>query len=279
MNRVGNSMSVIDLPRLHATGAFFGQVVYEPGGRLGPRVQCDVQLVMIDRGSVEVTIDEQTHQVGMGRVFILWPGHTESFQFNRSVRTQHRWVALSAGDDAVARRTINELRARLRFEADESKPMKQMQELGCQMQRSGSDTRGAALIQLGLAYLAAYTEVAGSHAPSNRRPLPTPVVIAEQTIAQRLTEPLTLDDLAEAASVTPSHLVRLFRKHLDTTPMRLLWDTRVSRGADMLRDTGLSVADVAYRLGFSSPFHFSRLMKQRLGCSPTAWRQRHWHAP
>ena len=74
----------------------------------------------------------------------------------------------------------------------------------------------------------------------------------------------------------PPHLIRLFRSHLNATPMRLLWHKRVERGAELLRDTELSVSQIAYQLGFSTPFHFSRLVKEHFGCSSTMWRKQQW---
>ncbi len=83
----------------------------------------------------------------------------------------------------------------------------------------------------------------------------------------------TLVDLAAAAHVTPSHLVRLSREHLGVTPVALLWETRVRRGLDLLKNTGLTVAEVADQCGFASPFHFSRRVKQATGKPPRELRE------
>jgi AraC-like DNA-binding protein len=44
----------------------------------------------------------------------------------------------------------------------------------------------------------------------------------------------------------------------------------------MLRETGLSVSEAAYRSGFRNPFHFSRLVKAETGQTPTVYRERVW---
>jgi AraC-like DNA-binding protein len=41
----------------------------------------------------------------------------------------------------------------------------------------------------------------------------------------------------------------------------------------------LTVAEIADRCGFQSPFHFSRLVNQLHGCSPRAVRSRAWASP
>lgn len=82
----------------------------------------------------------------------------------------------------------------------------------------------------------------------------------------------SLEALAKEAGISANHLIKLFRKHLGTTPMQHLWKLRVQRGAELLRSTGLSVSEVAYHCGFSSPFHFSRAFKSVFDVSPKQFR-------
>jgi AraC family transcriptional regulator of arabinose operon len=89
-------------------------------------------------------------------------------------------------------------------------------------------------------------------------------------------EPLTLDMIAMAAAVSPSHLIRLFRQQLNTTPMAYLWERRVGQGIDLLRQTGLSVGEIAKRCGFQTSYHFSRRVRQATGLSPLEVRQQAW---
>ena len=42
----------------------------------------------------------------------------------------------------------------------------------------------------------------------------------------------------------------------------------------LLKNTELSIKEIAYRLGCSSPFHFSNLFRERRGLSPSNFRER-----
>ena len=75
--------------------------------------------------------------------------------------------------------------------------------------------------------------------------------------------------MAAMAELSESHFRRLFqaitgrspKKHYDQ--LRLAW-------ADHNLSTGrLNVTEVADQLGFSSPFHFSRIFRQHFGCPPS----------
>lgn len=51
------------LPSVEVNKTFVGNIVYPPGGRYGPRLQADIQLVLLHTGSMEVRIDGITHAV------------------------------------------------------------------------------------------------------------------------------------------------------------------------------------------------------------------------
>jgi AraC-like DNA-binding protein len=79
-----------------------------------------------------------------------------------------------------------------------------------------------------------------------------------------------------AARCSESGLNQQFRRYLGTSPARHLWLTRVERGVAMLRDTGLTVAEISARCGCKNPFHFSRLVKRSQGISPREVRRSAW---
>ncbi|MFD0697427.1 AraC family ligand binding domain-containing protein [Paenibacillus sp. GCM10027628] len=50
-------------------------IVYPPGGRFGPRLQQDIQLVLLHTGQMDVSIDGELHNAQSGNVVILKPDH------------------------------------------------------------------------------------------------------------------------------------------------------------------------------------------------------------
>ncbi|AXE90520.1 DJ-1/PfpI family protein [Streptomyces sp. Go-475] len=71
-------------------------------------------------------------------------------------------------------------------------------------------------------------------------------------IAAHLSEDLTPAALAARAGVSPRHLSRLFRTHLDTTPARAVRAARTEAAAHLVRSSGLSLAAIARRCGLGS---------------------------
>jgi len=91
--------------------------------------------------------------------------------------------------------------------------------------------------------------------------------------ARDLAEPLALETLAAAVSVSPHHLIRLFRKDLQKTPHQF-WDRlRIEHAQSRLRQPDIRIKEVAIDLGFKHLSHFSKWFKQRAGKTPQAARQ------
>jgi AraC-like DNA-binding protein len=81
--------------------------------------------------------------------------------------------------------------------------------------------------------------------------------------------------IASGVGLSVNYLQRLFREE-GTTLMRCVWSQRIERAREMLqRSTAdrLRVDVVAWRCGFSSAAHFSRLFRQHYGCSPRQFRE------
>ncbi len=91
-------------------------------------------------------------------------------------------------------------------------------------------------------------------------------------LAARIQEPHTLESVARDLSVSPRTLSRLFASE-GTTPMRWLWQQRLERANMELRaDRFASITEVAFRCGFNSASHFSRLFRNAFGHPPTSTR-------
>ena len=92
-------------------------------------------------------------------------------------------------------------------------------------------------------------------------------------IAANRSEPLTLETIAASAGISAGTCTRLFRHHLHRTPVEYLIGLRLEQGAELLRDTGLSVTEIAYRSGFSDASYFTRRFRERYGCTPKSYRR------
>jgi AraC-like DNA-binding protein len=82
----------------------------------------------------------------------------------------------------------------------------------------------------------------------------------------------TLKDAAKSCNVSVEYLCRLFKRYECRSPYQRLLRARMSCAATLLRSGNALIKDVAAELGYSDPFHFSRVFKRVFGCPPTSVR-------
>lgn len=80
---------------------------------------------------------------------------------------------------------------------------------------------------------------------------------------------LSSAEIAGKIGVTIRQLQRLFRRHVDMTPLEFLALKRLSHARGLLLSTPLSVTQVAQAVGFSSPSHFSRCYREKFSRRPS----------
>ena len=83
---------------------------------------------------------------------------------------------------------------------------------------------------------------------------------AREFLERHVGDPVSLDDVAEAAGVSRSHVIRLFRRHYGITPFEFRRRLRIQRAQELLQ-RGLRAVDVAYEVGFSDQSHMSSAMR------------------
>jgi AraC-like DNA-binding protein len=91
---------------------------------------------------------------------------------------------------------------------------------------------------------------------------------------EHLGEKIRLEDCAKAAGMSASHYSAVFREVTGVSPIRYVNRLRLRQGAEWLDTTGLSVQEIADRLGYGNPFHFSKAFREFSGLSPRAYRGR-----
>jgi len=91
-------------------------------------------------------------------------------------------------------------------------------------------------------------------------------------IEVHLTDPnLSVAMAATGCGISPRRLSHLFKQQ-DTSFSKIVWERRLAKAKDWLASSGpgdISVAEVAYQVGFKSPAHFSRMFKRAFRVSPS----------
>ncbi len=82
---------------------------------------------------------------------------------------------------------------------------------------------------------------------------------------------LRLAAIAETLGISGAQLNSVFKSFTSMTPYQYYISVKIQKAKEMLENGGLSIREVASRLGFSDPYYFSRLFRRKVGLPPSRW--------
>lgn len=94
-------------------------------------------------------------------------------------------------------------------------------------------------------------------------------------LLENYTQPITLDKIADVAHMSPTAFCRYFKQHTDKSFTQFLTELRISHACRLLTETKLSVAQVAYQVGYNNISHFNKQFKFVKQLTPSAFLKQH----
>jgi AraC family transcriptional regulator, transcriptional activator FtrA len=94
-----------------------------------------------------------------------------------------------------------------------------------------------------------------------------------------LAEPITVEDLAARAHLTPRSLHRHFRQQIGTNPLGWLHEQRLRRAQELLERTDHGIDLIADQSGFATAATLRRHFRQSLGTTPDSYRRTFYGRP
>ncbi len=104
----------------------------------------------------------------------------------------------------------------------------------------------------------------------------SPAELVENVVVylqENFDKPIDFSAIADMNAISGSYLTRLFNDRVGTSPSRFLTDLRMRQAEKLLMDSQLSIKEIAARVGYPDPFHFSKSFKNIFGMSPVQYRE------
>jgi AraC family transcriptional regulator len=92
-------------------------------------------------------------------------------------------------------------------------------------------------------------------------------------IQDHVRDSLDLGSISRVAGLSEFHFARLFKAATGVTPFQFVTQVRMARARELLRKTRLPISEIAERVGYQKPSHFSHRFRAALGCGPDAYRK------
>jgi AraC family transcriptional activator of pobA len=231
------------------------------------------QVLLIERGGGEATLDGRVVPLKPMRIVNVPVGHVHGFRFVPGTQGWVLTIAAEILDEALLAaeglRGVLSRSAVVRGTPQIRATMKQIfaehaaRDFGrAHVLRSLS----AAMIGLVARALTGESGTGGSSESNLFRRF-------EALLEQHHLERWTVADYANALAITPTHLNRVTRAATGDTASHLILNRLIREARRNLVYTNLPVSTIAYALGFEDPAYFSRVYAAATGLSPRAFRE------
>jgi transcriptional regulator GlxA family with amidase domain len=100
----------------------------------------------------------------------------------------------------------------------------------------------------------------------------TTIERAKEYITGNFTQDISLMEIAAYCYVSPFHFSRIFKTFTSCSPHQFLLSIRLQHAAMLLRNTTITVADIAFSSGFNSIEHFTSAFRQQYKYPPAKFR-------
>ncbi len=240
---------------------------YPPGATFGPRRLVNYEFVWIMEGQVAYQWGQHRLEAPPGSLILCRPPATDYFQWDRQHLTRHAYFHFDVAELPTDWPLPDDWPLICRMKEGDLLHSLFSHLLSLELERHSLQATLAAQLLL----TAFVHEKAAATAPV-ASPWPDPVVramtFARVALRENTAGRLALQQLAEAAFVTPEHLCRLFQEAIGFSPLKVVRFLRLEQALPMVARTNFSMQEIALRHGFANANHFSRCFKEAYGVSP-----------
>lgn len=92
---------------------------------------------------------------------------------------------------------------------------------------------------------------------------------------ENLENKVTLKEIAQHVGYSSSHFGTLFTQRTSYSPMEYFNQLKIQRACSLLQFSDLKIKEIAFRLGYYDPFHFSKSFQAEMKSSPKKYRKDH----
>lgn len=257
---------------LQAKRAFFypvctGYYYYSPGYSL-QRNNYDSFLIMLSKGGeCMLHFQDKEYSVLPGQVVLIDCYTPHAYQ------TESGWECLWLHFDGVSSREYYELIVTNLGNVFTVKNIYTIERLLKKIYQTFADVNSIREIYISQQICEVLTELALSEGVMTYTDKSSRMI--EEVVAyvnQNISESLSLEVMAENASLSPYHFSRLFKKETGFSPYRFVLETRVNHAKFYLKTTNISIKELAYKVGFQSESSFCTAFKKLIKVTPSDYR-------
>lgn len=96
---------------------------------------------------------------------------------------------------------------------------------------------------------------------------------AETHIENNYQQKITVDDLSKICHMSQASFLRYFKREIGTSPTKYIIEFRINKSLERLKTSSLTIAEIAYAVGFDDTSYFIKTFKSIVGITPNEFKQ------
>lgn len=236
----------------------------------GPALKPDYVVHFILSGKGVFQIDGKKYELEAGRGFLIPPGELAFYQADEEEPWTYIWVGFGGSKAQEYIQGIGLSAHAPIFRSEEQdflyacvKDMMEHNTYG-----TANELRRVGQLYVFLSLIAGENSVKEEIEGENQY-----VKRAMDYIQNNYHIPIKVADVADYVCINRSYLYSLFQEVLEMSPRQYLSRYRITKAAELLLSTSLSVESIALSTGYNDPFVFTKAFKNVTGMSPTMYRK------
>lgn len=251
---------------------FCGYAKCSPLHSFGPAVRPNYILHYIMEGKGKFLVNGEEYNLQKGQGFLIEPEVQTFYQADEEVPWTYLWIGFGGKKAEDYLRDLGLNKKQLIFQCGCGEELKQ---IVYSMLKHRKYTAANEYFLEGLLYtffgtLKENMEIAGNAGENDGNLY---VRKAVEFIQNNYADPVRVKDIADYVGVNRSYLYTLFQDNLQLSPKEYLTNFRLTRAAELLQLTDLSVETVAMSCGYQDALGFSKIFKAKMGITPSAYRK------
>ena len=251
---------------------FCGYAKCSPLHSFGPAVRPNYILHYIMEGKGKFLVNGEEYNLQKGQGFLIEPEVQTFYQADEEVPWTYLWIGFGGKKAEDYLRDLGLNKKQLIFQCGCGEELKQ---IVYSMLKHRKYTAANEYFLEGLLYtffgtLKENMEIAGNAGEKDGNLY---VRKAVEFIPNNYADPVRVKDIADYVGVNRSYLYTLFQDNLQLSPKEYLTNFRLTRAAELLQLTDLSVETVAMSCGYQDALGFSKIFKAKMGITPSAYRK------
>ena len=216
--------------------------------------------------------DSRTYRLHQGQGFLIEPGFVNRYESDASEPWSYIWVAFSGSEarSIIEALGLSQEEPIFSCTPEQGRALEQCIDRMLEfqdVQLANSFRRMAQLNE----FLAILAEAQKDTLPSARAD--DYVASGLAYIRSHLSEPFTVQNLADYLRLNRSYMTTLFKEKIGMSPHEYIQQYRINKSGHLLESSALSIETIAYSCGYAKTDSYTRAFQRQKGMSPSAYRR------